>query len=96
MTFAKQYALTAAEDKVIDLKLALLALASRVRSIPGSSSVDVLQDRDDPANFLFIEHWDSAEAHQSAGKILGKEAFAPIMDAIGAPPKAYSLDRLTD
>ena len=89
MTFAKH---TAAEDKVTDLKLALLALAAKVRSIPGSSSVEVLQDRDAPANFLFIEHWASPEAHQSGGKILGKEAFASVMDAISAPPKAYSLD----
>ncbi|MBF7015683.1 antibiotic biosynthesis monooxygenase (plasmid) [Novosphingobium resinovorum] len=96
MTFAKQYVLTAAADKVSDLKTALLELAAKVRAIPGSSNVDVLQDRDDLAHFVFIEHWDSIEAHQSGGKLLGKEAFAPLMSAIGAPPKAHSLDHLTD
>lgn len=95
MTFAKQYVLTAAEDKVADLKQALLALAARVRDILGSSSVEVLQDRDDPKHFVFTEHWESVEAHQSGGKLLGKEAFAAVMSAIGAPPKAHSLDRLT-
>lgn len=96
MTFVKQYVLTATEDKAADLKSALIALADRVRAIAGSTGVDILLDRDNAGTFVFVEKWASFDAYQEGGKLVGKDAFAPVMAAIGAPPKACSLDLLAD
>jgi quinol monooxygenase YgiN len=43
-------------------------------------------------HFLFVETWKSADAAAAAGKALGREAFAPVMAALAAPPVTTQYD----
>jgi heme-degrading monooxygenase HmoA len=92
MTIARHYVMVAAEGKAAELKAALAELATKVRPVPGCLGVELMSDMADAGRFVFIERWDSVESHKSGGKILGREAVAPVMACVGKPPEACSLD----
>lgn len=94
MTFLKQYLLTAADGKRPALEAALRDLAAKVAALDGCEGIDILQDREDPARFLFTERWSSQGAQEEGGRHLGRQAFAPVMDAVGEAPVSRSYDRL--
>lgn len=94
MTIARQYVMQAAEGQADALAAALAALADSVRGLPGSLGVELLQDRADVSRFVFIEKWESVEAHVGAGDLLPKTMMAPVMAALGAPPAGACLDYL--
>jgi quinol monooxygenase YgiN len=90
MAIARLYIMHAAEDKGPALKAALGALAEHVRPIGGCHGVELLQDAENERRFVFIEKWDSIEAHKAAGAQLSKEIMGPVMGAIdGRPDGSY-------
>lgn len=94
MTVARHYIMHAAEGKDSVLETALYQLADAVRGIPGSEGVELLRDVGNERRFVFIEKWESVDAHKAAGDHLPKDALAPVMGALDGPPDGAYLDYL--
>ncbi|MGE3746786.1 MAG: putative quinol monooxygenase [Sphingomonadaceae bacterium] len=94
MTTARFYIMHAAEGKDAALETALGTLADAVRPLPGCEGVELMRDSGNERRFIFIEKWASIEDHKGAGKLLGKEALAPVMAALDGPPDGSYLDYL--
>ncbi|MES2042238.1 MAG: antibiotic biosynthesis monooxygenase [Pseudomonadota bacterium] len=92
MTIARLYRMTAGDGQADALLRALTALAETVGVIPDCEGTEILQDRDQPELFLFIEKWVSVEAHKAGGALLPKEAMAPVMAALAGRPEGSYLD----
>ncbi len=91
MTVSRFYIMQAAEGQDEALSAALAALADGVLALPGCEGVDLMQDLADATRFVFIEKWQSVEAHKNAGKLLPKALMAPVMGALQAPPQGSYL-----
>ncbi len=87
MTVGRVYRMTAAEGQGDVLVGALAALRELVLTKPGCSGIDLLRDDADANRFLFIEKWDSVEAHQAVLGSLPPEALAGVMGALAGPPE---------
>jgi quinol monooxygenase YgiN len=94
MTIARTYFMHAKEGHGAALEAALTALADAVRPIAGCSGVDLLRDMVDDRRFLFIEKWDSKEAHENGGNSLPKDALTPVMAVLDGPPDGAYFDYL--
>ena len=93
MSFVRLYRMTARSGEEQALSDALGALAGKVRALEGNAGVELYRDMANPPCFTFLERWASAAAHEAGGRLLGKEAFAPIMALLAAPPEAASLEQ---
>ena len=94
MTVARLYRMTAAEGKADALATTLQDAARLVATVPGSVGVEVLQDVDAPGSFVFIEKWDSIEAHKAAPGHLPKGGLDAVMAAMAGPPDGAYLEYL--
>lgn len=94
MTVARHYIMHAAEGHDATLETALRQLADAVRGLPGSEGVELLRDVGNERRFIFIEKWESVDAHKGAGAHLPKEALAPVMGALEGPPDGAYFDYL--
>lgn len=94
MAHVRYYCMTARDGEEQVLRGALEALSDKVKVIAGCQGTELLVDADKPGRFVFLERWASADAHKDGGKLLGKEAFAPVMAALSGPPEAASLTPL--
>ena len=94
MTVARHYLMHAAEGQDAALETALGALADHVRTFPGCQGVELLRDLGNERRFVFIEKWDSEEAHKSAGGALDKAIIGPVMGALDGPPDGSYFDYL--
>lgn len=94
MTIARHYMMIARDDAVEALREALVALAAAVKPIEGCEGIAMFHDMGMPTRFAFIEYWRSIEAHKAAGKVLGKEALAPVMAALASPPDGAYLEQI--
>lgn len=92
--YVRFYRMTARSGQAAALRSALEALASQVQQIAGCQGTELFGDADKPGTFVFLERWISADAHKDGGKLLGKEAFAPVMAALDGPPEAAALTPL--
>ena len=95
MTVARHYIMHAAEGQDAVLETALRQLADVVRGIPGNEGVELLRDIGNERRFVFIEKWESVDAHKAAGQHVPKETFAPVMGALDGPPDGSYLDYLS-
>ncbi|WP_156679321.1 putative quinol monooxygenase [Sphingomonas profundi] len=91
MVLCRTYDLLAADDRIEALRDALVTLAGRVRAIAGCEGVQLFQDADVPAHFLFVEQWATADAHRAGGVVLGKAALSHVLAALATPPAAATL-----
>jgi quinol monooxygenase YgiN len=93
MALVHSYRMTAREGREDALCGALEKLADATRQIAGSQGTMVLADAKEPAKFLLLEFWDSAESRKAAGAQLPREVMASIMAAIGGPIEMTLWDR---
>jgi quinol monooxygenase YgiN len=91
MTIARHLVMHAAEGRAAEVETALLILADAVRNVPGNVGVDLLRYCDDERRFLFIEKWESVEAHEAAKGTLPKELFEPMKTALVGPSEGSDL-----
>ncbi|MFM6831937.1 MAG: putative quinol monooxygenase [Novosphingobium sp.] len=89
--YVRLYRMTARDAEGPVLRAALETLAAAVRQIDGCQGTELLQDCDKAGQFVLLERWTSQEAHKTGGKLLGKEAFAPVMAVLASSPEAASL-----
>lgn len=94
MTYVRYYRMTAREGQGAALRAALQALLAKVAPLDGCLRLELLHDADNADAYVLLEHWASAQAHKDGGKALGKDAFAPVMAVLSAPPEAASLNSL--
>lgn len=95
MTIIRHYLMESRDGEGQVLATALSGLAKAIVPLPGLEKIEILGDMEDPNSFAFVEYWESKEVHQSAGKALPKEAFAPVMAVLRVPPEGRYL-MLTD
>jgi quinol monooxygenase YgiN len=88
MTIARIYRMQAAEGRGDELAQALADLATIVTGIAGCHGADLIRDVAAPEQFLFIEKWDSIEAHKAGGAALPKGSFAAVGAAMAGPPES--------
>jgi quinol monooxygenase YgiN len=94
MSYIRTYRMTARDGEGSALLAEIAALLAKVEVLDGCEGVELLQDAANPEIYVLLERWNSAEAHQLGGKLLGREAFAPIMAVLACPPEAASLNTL--
>ena len=71
----------ARSDKVEELRELLIGMIEPSRNEPGCRSYELLQNKPDPADFVFVEEWDDDAAYESH---LGTEHFKQVMLKLGA------------
>lgn len=79
--------LVAKSDKVEALKSVLLSIIEPTRSEAGCKSYELLQNSADPADFTFVEAWESAaalDAHMKSPHLTA--ALGKLGDLLGAAP----------
>ena len=94
MTVVRHYVMHAQEGQDAVLETALRQIAELVSPIAGCEGIEVLRDLGNEKRFIFIEKWDSEEAHKDAGGNLAKEVIGPVMGALDGPPDGSYLDYL--
>ena len=94
MTVARLYIMHAKEGHDGALEAALSYLASGVRTVKGCEGVELLRDTGNEHRFVFIEKWESEEAHGSALSSLPEGVMAPVMAALDGPPDGSYFDYL--
>lgn len=86
--------LRARQEKIDDLKQALLSLMDKTRAEEGSVTYHLYTDRDDPQNFIFHETWASQELwekHMKSPHILNFFAGADAL--LDGEPTMFRLER---
>lgn len=74
-------------DKVDEVRAALSALLAPTRAEAGCLSYELLQNRQDPTDFTFVEEWESdaaIDSHMASAHLQAALALMPEMLA-GAP-----------
>jgi quinol monooxygenase YgiN len=94
MTYVRYYRMTARDGQGTALRAALETLLAKVEPLAGCQGVELLNDADKADIYVLLERWTSGEAHKEGGRMLGKEAFAPIMAVLSSPPESASLNTL--
>jgi quinol monooxygenase YgiN len=94
MTVARLYIMHAKEGHDGALEAALSYLASGVRTVKGCEGVELLRDTGNEHRFVFIEKWESEEAHGSSFGSLPEGVMAPVMAALDGPPDGSYFDYL--
>jgi len=79
-------------DKASELRAILGSMVEPIRNEDGCISYELLENRNDPANFTFLEEWSSDETLQA--HLGGLEKNLPkLMGLLAEPPdiRSYSL-----
>lgn len=91
MNVARHYVMIAKIGCERLLAAEIKALAAKIRPLPGCLGVECFRDAVEPAHFIFLERWEDMDAQRAAGALLGREAFAPIMESLAARPDTRTL-----
>jgi quinol monooxygenase YgiN len=98
MTVARHYTMYAAEGKGAALEMALCEFADTLMAVAGVEGVEVLRDIDNERRFVFIEKWESIDAHKAAGSnpqdvpAEAHVALKQVMAAVEGTPDGAYLD----
>jgi len=86
--------INAKPDKIDEVRELLSALVEQTRQEPGCITYDLLQNRNDPTDFTFVEEWASDSALDSHSISDHIKALAPKLQPIVTEPpdiRIYSL-----
>jgi len=92
MSVARVYRIKAAAGKETELAKAIEQLADVVRAAEGCEGLTLLQDKEEPADFLFIEKWASVEHHKRALESMPPGTLDPVGAAMAGPPEGSYAD----
>ena len=79
-------------DKIDLVKAALLMLIDITRAEEGCLQYDLHQDNENPAHFLFYEHWDSRELWQTH---MSAQHLQDYMTATEGAVEVFTLNEMT-
>ena len=95
MTVARIYYMHAKEGMSAELEQGLRDLADLVMAnLEGCRGVEVLRDMGNERRFMFIERWDSEEAHKAGAAAFAKLNIGSILAALDGPPDGSYFDSL--
>lgn len=94
MSVARIYRMTAAEGQGDALAAALEGLVPAVLAQPGCTGIDTFRDLENPNLFLFIEKWESVDAHKAGLGALPADVLPPVMAALAGPPEGTYADQI--
>lgn len=94
MTVARLYIMHAKQGQDAALEAALSYLADGLRTVKGCEGVEMLRDTGNERRFIFIERWESEQAHGSALSSLPEGVLDPVMAALDGPPDGSYYDYL--
>ena len=94
MTIARVYIMHARAGHDAALESALAYLANGLRTVQGNEGVELLRDSGNERRFIFIEKWESEQAHGSALSSLPEGVLEPVMAALDGPPDGAYFDYL--
>jgi quinol monooxygenase YgiN len=86
--------INAKSDKIDEVRDLLLALIEPTRKEPGCITYELLQNRNDPTDFTFVEEWASGSAFDSHFLSDHLKALGPKLQPIVTEPpdiRIYSL-----
>jgi quinol monooxygenase YgiN len=69
-----------------DLRDFLISIMPMIKSSEGCESVQLYQSQEDPAKFVMIEIWDSAESHQASVKNIPPEKLDEVGPLLASSP----------
>ncbi len=92
MTVARLYIIHAAEGRSAQMEAGLEGLADIVRKAAGSEGVELLRDLGNEHRFIFVEKWESEEAHGAALANMPAGALDPVQAAADGPPDGSYYD----
>jgi quinol monooxygenase YgiN len=58
-----------------------------VGAAAGNQSYYLMQNLADPTRFIFIELWDSVEAHQASARAIDPRQIENVMKLLSSPPR---------
>ncbi len=97
MTVARVYYMYAKDGMADELEAGLCKLVDLVMdNLEGCRGVEVRRDKETEGRFMFVEHWDSIEAHKAGAAAFGKLNIGSIMGALDRPPEGYYFDNLAE
>ena len=96
MTVARHYVMTAPGGGEAGLEIALGNLAGALKQVPGFKGADLMQDVKQPTRFVFIERWESIEAHRGAGAHLPANATEELQANLAGRPEGAYLNYLIE
>jgi len=95
MSGARIYVMHAKEGMSAEFETALRKLADVIMdNIEACRGVEVLRDLGNERRFIFIERWDSEEAHQAAAPALSKLDVGSVIASLDGPPDGSYFDLL--
>jgi heme oxygenase (mycobilin-producing) len=65
-----------------------------ILSSQGCLSCDLFQSKEDPAEFIIVEVWESIEAHQASVKNIPPEMMGEILPLLAGSPGGHYYDAL--
>ena len=94
MTLRVVARIKAKPDKVEEVREALTGLVAPTRSEPGCIVYELLQNRDDPTDFTFVEEWESEETlavHAASDHIQATRSKLEGIVVEGPDVRTYNL-----
>jgi len=91
MSLVKLYDMQAGPGQADTLRAALEKLAAAVVQVPGNLGADLYSDAKTEGRFVFLETWESAEAHKDSGNHLDQGLFGAVMKAVDSKPGSATL-----
>lgn len=96
MTVARIYYMHAKEGMSAELEQGLRNLVDMVMdNLEGCRGVEVLRDMGNERRFMFIERWDSEEAHKAGAAAFAKLDMGSVMASLDGPPDGSYFDSLS-
>lgn len=94
MSIARIYILHANEGHDATLETVLRELCDHVRGLAGNEGVELLRDSGTELRFLFIQRWESIEAHEAAMGAFPADLTDRLMAVLDGPPDGGYYDSL--
>ena len=96
MTVARVYYMYAKPGMADELEAGLRGLVDLVMdNLEGCRGVEVMRDMETEGRFMFVERWDSIDAHKAGAAAFGKLNLGSVLGALDRPPEGYYFDSLS-
>ncbi|WP_242128144.1 antibiotic biosynthesis monooxygenase [Sphingobium sp. Sx8-8] len=91
---ARHYIIHARQGEELSVKAGLIELAELARSAPGCHGIDLLHDLDNGRRFIFLETWESIDAHKSAKNPDASALLARLVPLFNDRPEAAYCEKV--
>jgi heme oxygenase (mycobilin-producing) len=86
----------AKEETIESLRDFMISIMPLIKGSQGCLSCQFYQDQENPARFIMVEVWESAEAHQASVKNIPPEKLSEIRPLLGAAPGGGYFSKIAE